>query len=251
MTDEAASSPLVSIVIPCCGQLEYTRLSLPRLLRHSRPPFELICVDVGSLDGTTDYLCGVADAAPVRVEVVRKGSEREFGLAIGEAFGQTRGELIVWVGNDVLVPKLWLQQLVALATSNRTLGMVGPMSNLAPDPQRVPDVPYRLRRQCHPGSKAPARHDSVLDTAPFDQFAQEHRERNTGQWMEVDRLGAFCLLLSRAALATGSLFDDQSQGAVFDVDRLSICVRSAGLRLGCCQDLFVHHFGSHCAPNDR
>lgn len=251
MSDDSASNALVSIVVPCCGQLEHTRLSLPRVLRNSRPPFELICVDVGSLDGTTDYLCGVTDAAPVRVEVVRKGSDRDFGAAVGEAFGQARGEFVAWVNNDVLVPKLWLQQLVALATANRALGMVGPMSNLAPDPQRVHDVPYRLRRQCHPGSKAPAWQDSVLDTAPFDQFAKEHRDHNTGEWMEVERLGGFCLLLSRAALATGALLDDQAEAGVFDADRLSVRVRRAGHRLGCCRDLFVHHFGSHYAASDR
>lgn len=251
MTEESVASTLVSIVVPCCGQLEYTRLSLPRLLRHSRPPFELICVDVGSLDGTPDYLCGVADAAPVRVEVVRQGSVRDFGVAVGEAFGQARGEFVAWVNNDVLVPKLWLQQLVALATSNRALGIVGPMSNLAPNPQRVLDVPYRLRRQCRPESKAPAQQDSVLDTAPFDQFAHEYRERNKGQWTEVERLGGFCLLLSRVALATGGILDDQQETGVFDAGRLSARVRRAGYRLGCCRDLFVHHFGSHYAASDR
>jgi hypothetical protein len=32
----------VSVLVPCCGQLEYTRLCVPSLLRHSRKPYELI-----------------------------------------------------------------------------------------------------------------------------------------------------------------------------------------------------------------
>ena len=28
---------LVSIMIPCCGMLEYTKLCVPSVLRHSRP----------------------------------------------------------------------------------------------------------------------------------------------------------------------------------------------------------------------
>ena len=32
--------PLVSIIIPCCGMLEYTKLLLPSILQHTRPPFE-------------------------------------------------------------------------------------------------------------------------------------------------------------------------------------------------------------------
>ena len=42
---------LVSIIIPCCGMLEYTRLCVPSVLKHSRQPFELIFLDIGSLDG--------------------------------------------------------------------------------------------------------------------------------------------------------------------------------------------------------
>src|SRR5438105_2546195 len=66
---------LVSVLVACCGQLEYTRLCVPGLLRHSRTPFELIFLDLGSLDGTAEYLAGVAAAAPVRVEVVRAATD--------------------------------------------------------------------------------------------------------------------------------------------------------------------------------
>ena len=47
----ATPAELVSILIPCCGQLEYTKPCLPALLRHTRPPFELIFLGIGSLDG--------------------------------------------------------------------------------------------------------------------------------------------------------------------------------------------------------
>ena len=55
-----AGTGLASILIPCCGQLEYTKLCIPSVLRYSREPFELICLDIGSLDGTAEYLAGVA-----------------------------------------------------------------------------------------------------------------------------------------------------------------------------------------------
>src|SRR2546429_9171783 len=73
-----AGTGLVSILIPCCGQLEYTKLCLPALLRHTRQPFELLVVDVGSLDGTADYLQGVAAALPnLRLVLLRAGSDLE------------------------------------------------------------------------------------------------------------------------------------------------------------------------------
>src|SRR5262249_18077195 len=135
---------LVSILVLCCGQLEYTRLCVPRLLRHSRPPFELIFVDVGSFDGTTEYLAGVADAAGPRGEVVSVLPDRAFPAAVAEGLARARGAFLVWLNNDVLVPALWLQQMVGLATMDATVGAVGPMSNVAPEQQRIPELPFRL-----------------------------------------------------------------------------------------------------------
>src|SRR5215468_1544810 len=66
----ATEPGLASVVVPCFGQLELLRLCAPRLLRHTRAPCELLFLDVGSLDGTAEYLDGLAAAAPLPVEVV-------------------------------------------------------------------------------------------------------------------------------------------------------------------------------------
>jgi hypothetical protein len=40
---------LVSILIPCCGMAEYTKLCVPSILRHTREPFELIFIDTTAI----------------------------------------------------------------------------------------------------------------------------------------------------------------------------------------------------------
>lgn len=240
--------PLVSILVPCCGQIEYTRLCVPLLLRHSRRPCELIFADVGSLDGTPDYLDGVAAAAPVPVEVVHAAAEADFEQACTECLRRARGRFVVWLNNDTLVPEAWLQQLVALVTMSPDVGMVGPMSNYAPLPQRVGRVPYRLRPT---GASRAGMGDGagrvLPDLEAVDRFAREWREQHRGQWFEVERLGAFCLLLKREVLDKVGLFEEGAAPGVFDANAVSWKVRHAGYRLACCRDLFVHHFGSRVA----
>src|SRR5258707_15734514 len=103
-----ASTPgLVSILIPCCGMLEYTKLCVPSVLRHSRPPYELIFLDVGSLDGTAEYLAGVKAASAVRIEVVRAATDLGLGAAVGEAVGRAWGEFLVLLNNDTVVVEGW------------------------------------------------------------------------------------------------------------------------------------------------
>src|SRR5687767_1619562 len=88
----ATPQGLVSILIPCCGMLEYTKLCVPSVLEHSRPPFELIFLDIGSLDGTAEYLAGVAAAAQVRVDVLRTDTDLGIPQLCREGLSRAKGE---------------------------------------------------------------------------------------------------------------------------------------------------------------
>jgi GT2 family glycosyltransferase len=245
---------LVSILIPCCGQLEYTKLCVPSLLRHSRSPYELIFLDIGSLDGTAEYLAGVATAAPVRVQVVRTATDLGIPEAVSEALAQARGEYLVLLNNDTVVNENWLNQMTALASASPHIGLVGPMSNYAAPPQLVETVPYRIgpRRGSRRSGGRAAGEEFLVDTAAVSAFAAEHRQKDAGKWVEAERLGGFCLLLKRQVLERIGSLEAWSGLGLFDTDILSAKARQAGFSLAVCRDLFIHHFGTrtfaHGAP---
>jgi GT2 family glycosyltransferase len=237
----SAPRGLVSLLVPCCGQLEYTRLLVPSLLRHTFTPFELIFLDVGSLDGTADYLAGVQAAARVRVEIVRTPTDLGLPAACREALARARGDEVVLLNNDTVVTDDWLGQLTALASLAPAIGLVGPMSNHAAPPQLVEAVPYRIgaKRATLAGGDGAA-----VDLDGVNRFAHDWREQHRGQWLETDRLGGFCLLVKRPVLALLEPAADASGLAVFDTSALCRKARQAGYTLACCKDLFIHHFGS-------
>ena len=72
---QPAETGLVSVIVPCFGQLEHTRICVPRILRYTRSPFEIVFVDAGALDGTSEYLSGVAAIPSVHAEVVQVSPE--------------------------------------------------------------------------------------------------------------------------------------------------------------------------------
>jgi len=249
-----ASTPgLVSILIPCCGMLEYTRLCVPSVLKHSRPPFELIFLDIASLDGTADYLAGLAAGCAARVEVVRAETDLGINDACADALARARGDYLVLLNNDTIVTGGWLNQLLGLVTMSPAIGMVGPMSNYAAPPQLVEDVPYRLgpRKSPHPGPAAGAT-SPLANVDAVERFAREFREQHQGKWVQVERLGGFCLLLKREVLTKAGPLDAWSDLSLFDTDILSARARQTGYTLACCRDLFIHHFGTrafaHGAP---
>jgi GT2 family glycosyltransferase len=103
--------------VPCCNQLEFTRLCFQALIRHTRQPWELIVVDNGSSDGTAAYLAGAQDLAAVAVTVVTNARNLGFPAAINLGLQVARGEFLVLLNNDVVVTDGWLDQLIALASA--------------------------------------------------------------------------------------------------------------------------------------
>lgn len=254
----AAVNPLVSILIPCCGMLEYTKLCVPSILKYSRQPYELIFLDIGSLDGTAEYLAGVATVHPsIRVEIVRTQTDLGIGDACRDALARARGEYLVLLNNDTVVTSGWLNQLTSLINTSPSLGMVGPMSNYAAEGQLVETVPYRI------GPRKYTRHgqtEALVDVTEVETFACEFREKHKGNWLHTDRLGGFCVMLKRELYKR---LDNQGQLAqwgdlaLFDTDILGVKAREAGFNLAICRDLFVHHFGTRTfahgapTPDDR
>jgi GT2 family glycosyltransferase len=216
---------LASVIVPCCNQLAFTRRCVAALVRHTRAPWDLIVIDNGSSDGTASYLAGVQDASSCRVEVLTNRENRGFPAACNQGLKAARGDYLVLLNNDVVVTDAWLDQLIALADSSARIGMTGPMTNYAPPPQLVADVPY-------------------ADLEAMHRFAARWRAEQRGQWLTTSKLSGFCLLLKRRVLdAVGGL--DERFGLGFcDDDDLALRVRQAGFQAAVARDLFVHHYGS-------
>ena len=122
------------------------------------------------------------------------------------------------------------------------------MSNHAPEGQRVETVPYRLgpRKGARPG-------EALLDVQAVTSFAREFHGQHKGKFIEIERLAGFCLLIRREVIdRVRPALEEWTDLGLFDTDILSVKARKAGFTLGCCRDLYIHHFGTrtfaHGAP---
>jgi GT2 family glycosyltransferase/tetratricopeptide (TPR) repeat protein len=217
---------LVSVLIPCYNQVDYTRLCLESVLCHTRPPYEFVLLDNGSTDETPAYLETIRSRpGPARVEVIRNEQNRGFPAACNQALARAHGRYVVFLNNDTVVAEGWLEGLLAWARQDRAaVGLVGPVTNCSRPPQQVP-----------------------TDYDPLDglaAFAARRRREYAGRALEVERLTGFCLLARRDVLDRIGGFDERYGLGFFDDDDLSVRARQAGFRLLVVQDVFVHHFGS-------
>ena len=244
---------LATVIVSCCGQLEYTRLCVPSLLRFTRQPYELLFLDSDSRDGTAEYLEGLAASAPVPVEIARVPADPPVGSAKKDDVIPIRGEFVALLNNDVIVTAAWLDRLIALIASAPNIGMVAPMSNYGPQALRVDSVSYSIDEwdsvndPAKPSENGPARlpRSSLLPLIDrVNRFAAEWRERHANDKLEPDTLGGGCVVIRREVLRKLGLFPTRTPLGTFDTTSLATRVLQAGFRLGACGDLFVHSFGS-------
>ena len=213
-------------------ELEYTKLCSASVFRHTRKNYELIFLDIGSLDGTIQYLTGIAAAAQVRVEIVRAVTDLGVPQAVQTTLQQARGEYIVLLNNDTIVTDGWLSSLIALANLSPAIGLVGPVSNCGAPPQLVEPVAYRVGPKKSLGSAGKAGSNWLVDVAAIDSFASTWRLEHKNKWKEADSLGGFCLLIKRAALDRIGPLDKAVELGVFDFPVLSCKAREQQLYVG-------------------
>ena len=210
--------PVASIVIPAWNAWDHTRRCLQSLHSTLGPSDQVVVVDNGSTDGTREALAGY-----LWVEVVANDENRGFAGGCNDGAANARGDVVVFLNSDTIVPAGWLDELLAPFDRN-DVGAVGPCSDNVSGRQRTPAVP-----------------DPDEDPRAFFEFAEEWRTIHSGRTSDAGRLTGFCLAVRKAVFDELGGFDERFEIGGFEDDDLCRRVRQRDLRLLISHGSFVHH----------
>ncbi len=224
--EAAKERKLTSIIIPVCNNLELTRACIQSIFAHTLEPFELIIVDNGSTDGTVEYLKGITD-----VQLIQNQENEGFPRACNQGILHARGEYLVIINNDVIVPDGWLGNLIDHLDDEERVGIVGVCSNYVGGSQKTKGYYKSL--------------------ADYYEFAREFYWENEGEYLLTYRLAGLCMLISKDVIQQIGGFDERFTPGNFEDDDFCLRAAIANYKMVIAKDVFVHHFGSMTFKKDQ
>lgn len=245
-----------SIIVPSVDNFKFLRQCLFSIQENSgTTDYEVIIVDNGTTDSTTMELLKlivsvelIKDDAAIplnfkrdflnRCKVIRNDSNQGFGRAINQGMAASSGDYIVWLNDDTIVSKNWLDKMASVIEMpngcHPNIGVTGPMSNNA------------LGKQSEGLEKVtPDQMDMVMDQMKeaIDKEAAALGQAGKFAPMVTSVISGFCLMMKREVFnAVGYIDDLYSPGGFCDND---YCIRVIEAGFGIVYDpyTFIYHYG--------
>ena len=211
----------VSIIVVSYNNLAYLKLCLEGIFEYSNyPSYEVIVVDNGSRDGSTEYLRGKKEEG--KIEVILNPENLGFAIANNQGIEISSGEYIILLNDDVVVTQNWISGLLSYLDL-AGVGMVGPVTNEIGNEAKI-ETAY-----------------SSIDE--MRKWSRDYTRKHKNEYLEMKMLALFCVAFKRSLLNEIGLLDERFEVGMFEDDDFSLRVKKAGYKTICAEDVFIHHFG--------
>lgn len=209
-----------SIIILSYNALDYTKLCIESIRKHTRPgTYEIIVIDNDSKDGSAEWLKMQDD-----IRLIANKENVGFPKGCNQGMKIARGTEILLLNNDTIVTPRWLDNMLAALYSQSNVGAVGCLTNHCSNEQSI-NLGY----------------DSLEG---LEAAAEAFNQTNSDKWYPWLLLVGFCLLFKREVYERIGELDEAFSPGNFEDDDYCLRMRQAGYELLLCGDTYIHHFGS-------
>jgi GT2 family glycosyltransferase len=226
-----APKPIVSVVVPALNKIEYTLCCLSAIERR-RPAaaYEVIVVDDGSSDGTSELLSRVPG-----LRCLRNPATLGFVLSANRGALAARGDYILFLNNDTQVQEGWLDSLLRVFEADPRVGIAG--SKLVYPSGHLQEAGTVIRG------------DGTVELVGLDD---DPGKPEYNRPRPVDHCSGASLMIERSLFEKIGGFDERYAPAYYEDCDLSLKVRQAGRTIAYVPaSVVVHHLSVTTAEGDQ
>jgi len=213
-----------AIITTVHNSIKHTVNCVESVLAHSKD-FEMVIVNNGSTDGTTNYLREIAEKHG-NFHIIENKENKTFAAGNNQGIEFVKKnfssvEYIIFLNNDTVVTPNWISRMEGHFDNVpiKNIGMVGPVSSMSNGHQMV------------------GRQDSE---AWYSQYR--------GRWKQAGILFGWCIMAKAKVIEKIGGFDERFKNSHEDND---LCLRAqlAGYKLIIAYDTYIHHLGQGTIRN--
>lgn len=205
-----SAHPVASVIIPVYGQVDMTVDCLRALAAHPpKAPIEIIVVDDGSKDQTAQYMPRI-DGLRYHLRAQNGG----FIAACNDGASLATGQFLVFLNNDTIPQRGWLDALLDTFTAFPDTGLVG-------------------AQLIYPDGRLQEAGGVVFSDASawnYGKFASPEDPRFS-YMREADYCSGAAIAIGRQLFETLGRFDTRYAPAYYEDTDLAFAVRQAGLKV--------------------
>lgn len=228
---------MITIIMACYGNLEKSKMSYKSIIENTDVPFKLVLIEQNSPDGSREWAKSIDDE---RVQVHLPDENN--GLVYARNYGLDNihpdSEYVMFFDNDIYAPKNWASKMTKFMDSHPEVGIMGPASNFAGNPQLVVYDDKIEFEDEDAVKKIEQRSVALSAKSPEFQYAPK-------AWPVV----GFAFFARRAVVDQVGHFDEDLPGEWDDTDYCRSAEKN-GWRLAYVKNIYVHHWG-HASKSVR
>jgi len=212
-----------SIIIPVYNRLDFTQKCLESIFQFgSKYDFEIIVVDNASTDGTKEFLENLKE----KIVFINNKENLGFAKACNLGAKKAQGEYLLFLNNDTIVTKNWMDILISELDENPEIAIAG--SKLL-----YPDETIQ--------------HAGVVfaeDKTPYHIYSREIKEKHyVNKKRKFKAITAACMLVRKDIFNEIGGFDENFRNGYEDID-LCLRIKELGKDVIYCPESMVYHYES-------
>ncbi len=225
------NNPSISIVVCIHNALDYVKVCLRSVTRHTPGDCRLILINDGSDADTTAWLERFA-ASHCGVTLLANHPARGYTCAANRGLRLSDSDYTILLNSDTVVSPDWVEGIVECGESDSRVGIIGPLSNAATY-QSVPeflDEHGQWKENCLPEG------DTVAGYAAFVRWTSQRIHPR------VPVVNGFCFAIKRQVIDAIGYLDEESFPRGYGEEN-DYCARAtdAGFELAIADQVYVYH----------